>query len=372
MKKIVTLIFLVISTTLIAQNDKKASLADFQLSNVTSPAFLLVDETPTSVYIPQNLRALMIHSLQNLGENLSIEITPDLLGKNEDRTYYTYMGINHASSGNTKKASSGSEIDQSKWGNAWRNLTISFAYVNKEFNNVEAERKVFSLGARTTIFKWYNDYQKKKIYNAAINRAEKLKNISAPLPVVKQGEDAVKKYIEEQYKEIAKTDTAFNKTVKPVFQVDGALGYGILFRENNIKSKTLNRFGSWITTNLSLRIFKKGGKTKKNNYLNIFTIARYVEDGFLLNTDGTTDTMYYRDIGGKVQLEVGDFSLGYEYIKRNGSVNSHRSLGNLKYVINKDVSITGGFGKDFTDTNNLITLFGVNWGLNFGSDEVKL
>lgn len=374
MKTIVTLIFLVLSTLLLAQekNEKKVNLADFQLSNVTSPAFLLLDETPTLVYTPENLRALMIHSLQNLGENLSIEITPFLLRKKTNKTYYDYIGINHTTNGNTALARSTSEITQKPCAKAWRDFTISFAYVNKEFNKLGSEKKVFSLGARTTFFKWYNKTRKMKIYNAAIGRAEKLKNVRAPISVIKQGNDAIKKYIKEQYKEISKTDTAFNKTVKPMFQIDGALGYGVLFRENNIQSKTLKRFGSWITTNLSLCVFNKKGKTKKNNYLNVFAVGRYVEDGFLLNTDGTANTMYYRDFGGKAELEIGDFSFGYEYIKRNGSIDSYRSLGNIKYVLGKNISITGGFGKDFNETDNLITLFGINWGLNFGSKELKL
>lgn len=368
MKKILTLIFLSTSFMLIAQ-DTKVSLENFQLSNVTSPAFLLVDETPTSVYTPENLRALMIHSLQNLGENLSIEVTPYFFGKNKDKTYYEYMGISHGISGNKVLAGSASEVKQKPFARIGRDLTISFAYINKEFNNLGVKNKVLSLGARTTLFKWYNNSRKMKIYNNAINRAVQLSNINPPIAIVKQGKDAIKKYQEEEFK---KLDNEFTKTTKPMFQVDGALGYGLLFRDNNIESATLNRFGSWLTANFSISVLNKKGKTKKNNYLNIFAIGRYVEDGFSLNTNGTDNTLFYRDIGGKIELEVGDFSFGYEYIERNGSVDTSKSLGSIKYVINNDISITGGFGKDFTDTNNLITLFGVNWGLNFGGNEVNL
>ena len=92
----------------------------------------------------------------------------------------------------------------------------------------------------------------------------------------------------------------------------------------------------------------------------MFLTSRYIEDEFNLNEN----ILYYRDIGGKLEFEIGKFSLGYEYIDRNGSIDKVRSVGTIKYLINNNLSLNGGFGKDFSLEENLVTLFGINWGIN--------
>lgn len=250
--------------------------------------------------------------------------------------------------------------------------TFSFAYSDKEFENFSTDnRKVFSFGLRTKFLRFYNTSEVQTYYHKI---SKVLTAILMNLPddiedkMLQFSDDEEKKtaILNEYLKtkkaiELLKEKDLYTKPLKPVFQMDGAIGYSTLFKENTISSATLNRVGAWITTELSL-IFNKDSKTSKsNNYLNAFVIARYIEDGFNIENKKVT----YRDLGGKLELEFGKFSLGYEYIKRNGGTYNTRSVGNVKYLVNKNISLNGGFGKDFNSDENLVALFGLNWGLNF-------
>ncbi|MEE1962012.1 hypothetical protein V1387_04890 [Allomuricauda taeanensis] len=356
-------------------------LSEFKLSNSTAPVFILLEETPTEVYVPENLKSLTIHALNNFNESISIELNPYYFidTKNKGRTFYKYLGIEEEKG----------KYKQHPFTGITRATSVSFSYLNKEFENIGNEnRKVFSLGLRTKLFRIYNPNKVKSNYDSI----SKVLNKIAPIPqnilteLIGKDDDEQQRILGDYYKseegkehlnsEKVKEHYGYDeaikklqsggvyKTIKPIFQIDGAIAYGILFEENNINSATLNRFGAWLTPELSLPINseKKGSKT--NNYINVFAVIRYVEDGFTSNSDN----LFYRDFGGKIEFEVGKFNFGYEYIKRNGSTESERSVGNIKFLINKDVSLTGGFGKDFSSDENLVTLFGINWGLNFGNN----
>lgn len=371
-----TLIVLNITTinVLQSQNDSKIPLSEFNLSNNSSPAFVLVNETPTEIYIPENLKALTLHVLNNFDGNISVELTPYyfLNRKSKSRSFKKYIGIEEKGGKPIQKPFSGTNT-----------TTISFAYANKEFENlINENRKVFSLGLRTKLFRLYNtqdvnDYSK-KITNV-------LKKILLELPdefddkilEINSNTEISDEVKEEKKKEILSvyfnTESGlkhlndlemYKKPLKPFFQIDASIGYSSLFEENKIDSKTLNRFGAWLTSEFSLILNKDSDESKSNNYINLFLTSRYIEDEFNLNEN----TFYYRDFGGKIELELGKFSLGYEYIDRNGSIDKERSVGTIKYLINKNISLNGGFGKDFSSEDNLVTLFGINWGINTKSD----
>ncbi|WP_394776123.1 hypothetical protein [Flavobacterium sp.] len=68
-------------------------------------------------------------------------------------------------------------------------------------------------------------------------------------------------------------------------------------------------------------------------------------------------------MGAKVELQFNDFAIDYEYINRTNQKDNYRSVGNLKYKINERFSITGGFGKNFEKTDNLVSFLGISWGI---------
>lgn len=363
------------------------NLGDFSLSNNSTPAFLLVEETPTSIYVPDNLRALAIHAFDNFGRSMSVEFTPYFFIGKPDRSYYNYVGLKTEDNSDFRADMSHTEIKQDIFSGALKTLSISGAYVDKEFENIGTARKTYSIGARSTLIRIYSNSSKEKIVNNATTVANllagfspsqatsmKLENATtdAELAEAKRLYNEEKKAWDEVYGDkFAKAKTEFRKTIKPSIRLDGALGYSALFKENKIDAGTANRFGSWLTGEASI-LLNAGKENDTNNYFNLFFTARYIEDGFNLNDQNMYTTYYYRDMGGKIEFEFGKFAFSYEYISRNGNVDSERSVGNLKYIINKDISIIGGFGKDFQLEDNLFTIFGVNFGLNLGNNSAKV
>lgn len=339
-------------------------LNEFNLSDISSPAFVLISESPSEIYVPENLKALIVHTTSNFDGGLSIELTPYyyINTHSKDRNFLKYLGIQEKEGKITQNPFSGLNT-----------TTLSFAYANKEFENfVDDERKVFSVGARTKILRFYN---KQEVINYDRKVSEILQNIQYPNSIIREASEATTEeerskifnnYIKSEEgkanigSQLEKLEF-YKKPIKPIFQIDGAVGYSALFKENNINSTTVNRLGIWLTSEFSLILNRDSDKSKSNHYFNAFLIGRYVEDGFV----SEVNKLYYRDFGGKVELEFGRVSFSYEYISRSGSEKSDRSVGNIELLVNKDISLTGGFGKDFSSEDNLVALFGINWGINF-------
>ena len=70
------------------------------------------------------------------------------------------------------------------------------------------------------------------------------------------------------------------------------------------------------------------------------------------------------DIGLKAELAFKKLSVGYEYISRSGDLDSYRSAGSIAYRLTNDIVLTGAFGNNFGDQNDLISLLGIRWGLD--------
>ena len=335
-------------------------MGQFTLSNNSSPAFLLVEESPTAIYTPENLKALVVHVLDNLGKSLSVEISPyHYIGlKSKNRTYYKYIGIERDELNNRWKQNPFSGLNTT---------SVSLAFVDKNFPTIDAQdRKTYSLGVRTTILRFYT---KQKVIDNAEKISKILQDIVPPQEVLATGDTIkIRDWISKQ--QAINKLAVYKKPVQPIFKLDGSVAFTTLFKENNISSGTANRFGAWLTTQTNI-LLNEGEETKTNNYFKLLLTARYIEDGFNLNADEYFTT-YYRDYGGKLEFEFGRFALAYEYISRNGKVDSERSVGSIKFRINKDISLNGGFGKDFNAEDNLITLFGVNWGLNISGENLRL
>jgi len=156
---------------------------------------------------------------------------------------------------------------------------------------------------------------------------------------------------------------------KPVFAIDGALGYNTFFFDNKFSENHFGRFGSWLTLNYAQHLNKD---CSKMNYFNLYAIGRYLSDGTTLE-NGKYKKVDNYDFGGKIEFEFKKISIGYEYIYRvNNISNTFRSNGLLKYKISDQLFLTGAFGKNFGDSNNLISLLGINWGLSTGNEKTTV
>ncbi|WP_303316479.1 hypothetical protein Q4Q34_06635 [Flavivirga abyssicola] len=413
--KCIPFLFFFGCSILLAQ--QKASINDFNFESTTNPAFTLLDETPTQINTPDNLKALGLYLSNGFSNtNLALEVNPYwLIDFETERSYEKYRGI---------KTNEKNKTYIDPFIGLKTNSSFSMGYIDKKFEGFAEEKKVLAIGYRTTILKFYNADRLKKIQNtiqeidngvaSPLNKlfeeyfiaeginipgsgscsaidtdqalsdkfhglakdfidrvlatqdsddidpfAERGKNILMSINKLNiTKEELVSGYFKDRCENI-KNFVNNPKTIKPIFRLDGAIGHSLLFKENEINSSTANRFGAWLTADVAV-------KFNDENYLHFYGIGKYVDDGFNINSGGQYFKEHFWDYGGKVELELNKLKFSYEYLERSGDGDEFRSVGNITYQVNKKISITGGFGKDFPQDDNLVTLLGINWGLNLG------
>lgn len=380
-----------------AQEENKASVNDFNFESTANPAFTIIEETPTAINTPDNIKSLALYVSNGFSNgNIALETNPYwLIPNTKDKSYEDYRGI--------KKNRHGKDIiDPFKA--LQTNTSFSMAFTNKEFQGFEEEKKVAAIGLRTTLFQLFSRKQTDKIVNVlsdtgqpysddALNKYngnlvftndivtremadEYVKNKTIPQSYIdtankvlqqnpnyksiyEDGKALAKAYFDEITERIVKF--YYNpKNIKPILRLDGAMAYSLLFKENEFSSNTAKRLGGWITLDLALPF-------NDNNYFHLYAISRYIDNGFNIDAEQNYFDTSFWDIGGKLELELGKFNLSYEYLQRDGDDEQYRSVGNITYQINKKMSLTGGFGKDFpVGEDNLVTVIGINWALTSG------
>ncbi len=396
--KRISLIFLFLIGIIDAQQEQP-SVNDFNFESTTTPAFTIIEEAPTAINTPDNIKSLALYISNGFSNgNITVETNPYwLIPNTKDKSYRDYRGIKQNKKGEYV-------IDPFKA--IQTNTSFSLAYTSKEFEGFEEEKKVGAIGVRTTLFQLFSGKQTKKIVNILNTTADPYSNealdkyngtlvfsslivsremadeyvINGTIPqnfidtadtflnsntdyksTYADGKSLAKAYFDEITDRIVKF--YYNpKNIKPIFRIDGAIAYSILFKENDFNTNTAKRLGGWLTADLALAF-------NDRNYFHLYAIARYIDNGFNLDSQQNYFNTNFWDIGGKLELELGKFNLSYEYLQRDGDDDLYRSVGNITYQIKKDVSITGGFGRDFPVTDNLVTILGINWGLDLGDDS---
>lgn len=178
--------------TFVQSQNKKVGISDFQLTNITSPSAMLLEETSTSVDVVENLKTFMLYTANNYGQNLSLEITPynlffNFLLEDNKRTYYNYKGLNKDNLGTKKSV-------LNPFSKIYRNFTISITYADKKFEGFNTEKKSLSIGFRTTLFKLYTENSLKNILQKTKDMADALSGIKIPVSVIQKGEMAIANY----------------------------------------------------------------------------------------------------------------------------------------------------------------------------------
>lgn len=156
--------------------------------------------------------------------------------------------------------------------------------------------------------------------------------------------------------------------MKPKFSIDFAGAYNHFWDNKDFSSGRFGRLGAWLTMNYNIDL-NKDKNEKEKNYLKLFLLNRYIVDKMKFDKASSTygNNSFY-DIGGKLNFEFNKLSFGYEYIQRFGDDENYRSVGSIMYRINDNVSLIGGFGKNFENKDNMIATLGLRWGLNFNND----
>jgi hypothetical protein len=395
-------IFLLTLSALIvnAQEENEPSVNDFNFESTANPAFTIIEESPTAINTPNNIKSLALYVSNGFSNgNIALETNPYwLIPNTKDKSYEDYRGIKKNKQGNYV-------IDPFKA--LQTNTSFSVAYTNKEFQGFEEEKKVAALGLRTTLFQLFSRKQTDKLVNIlsdtgqpysdeALNKYngtlvfsdnivtremadEYAKNKTIPQPYIDTADNVLTQNpdFKTMYPDAKSLATAYfdkitdriikfyynPKNVKPILRLDGAVAYSLLFKENEFNSSTAKRVGAWLTMDVALQFNDK-------NYFHLYAISRYIDNGFNIDAEENYFDTSFWDIGGKLELEIDKFNLSYEYLQRDGDDEQYRSVGNITYQINKKMSVTGGFGKDFpVGEDNLVTILGVNWALDSGESS---
>ncbi len=364
-----------------AQDDRDSvSLKDIEIPN--SPAFILLDKAPTSIERPTSSRAFMLNVVNSFTEgnglpkNYAVDFTPYWFAKHPNLTSFKNFGYD-------TKASKQKVFGQIK------KASVSFAFVNTMDSLSATQVNNIALGLRVNIIsiRSKKDIEDFKAANAGLVKYLRLLDdklneagIFYPIPIddtdewKKKKEDydnKVKAFLATE--ELAKVDErdklAEIMKRKPLLALDGALAYNNFFLNNDFSQSHFGRFGAWMTLSISKGIQKS---TSNNRYFNLYAIGRFISDGTEMKDNKYVVKSFF-DAGGKIELEFQRISFGYEYIYRsNDEVNTYRSSGLLKYKISDQLFLTGAFGKNFGKSDNLISMLGINWGLNTGNEKVSV
>ncbi len=150
---------------------------------------------------------------------------------------------------------------------------------------------------------------------------------------------------------------------KPLFTLDAAVAYSHIYKGNTYSDGQMGKFGAWSTLNLNVKL-----QDDNKFYFSAYGYGRYLKDNAYLDktTNQYMNTEYF-DIGFKGELEYYKISAAYEYIHRTKEANNYRSVGSIKYKYNDTITLNGGFGKNFEQTNNLVSFLGISWGIESGN-----
>lgn len=368
MKIIISLSLL--STFFYANAQQEIDLNNLEMPS--SPAFILLDVNPTSIERPTTTKAFstsVLNSInQNNGipENYALEFAPYWFFKHKKINALNYWGIKKSIDENRSKG-----FSQARFGN------ISFATV-KTSNLIDSIGTIqdltnMSLGIRTTLIQVRSKNDLQKLIDLNQIHVERLSQINNDITATP--EELIKKMQNDEVlsKNADKIKEVLNR--KPVFSVDLAAAGAWAFLANDYGSININRMGAWLTLNYSKSLNKKDVIDKKN-YINIYAIARVMQDNNTLDNNHNIVSSDVFDSGGKIEFELDRLSFSYEYLYRsNISINSSdsfRSSGLVKYRASEQLLVTGAFGRNFGTTNNLITQIGITWGFNSKNQGVKL
>jgi hypothetical protein len=351
------------------QDSKIIELKDLQMP--TSPAFILLDVAPSTIERPTTTKAFTtsilsaINENNGIPENYAIDFAPYWYLKHQNLTAQNYWGIKQSNEGTKQTILSQIRFSNISLATAKSNIEADTLGLTKSLYNV-------AVGLRTTLIQIRNKEDVKELTKLNLKHVTRLSAMMQD-PTIKPKDliniitaDTLLMKYNDSIKEIIQR--------KPVFAIDFAASGAWSFENNNYSSIKSNRFGGWLTLNFSKPLGYK--KENKKNFINIYGIARYLNDNYYLNENGELSTASNFDGGGKFELEFDKLSISYEYMYRVNFIsetdNTYRSSGMIRYRASDQILITAAFGKNFGEKNNLITQIGVNWGLNSKNQMVEI
>ena len=293
--------------------------ADVKINDLnvpTSPAFVLMDQSPASIEKPTNPKALSL-SLLNLLQGGAVEFTPYWF---KDRPAYTFSDYF-----NRKTP-------------VFETLAFSAAAFKKDSVSFVAG------GFRTQLFRVYSPRLKHDVDSARKAIIELLTNEPDKLDL---GAIAA-----------AKTQLAALKA-KTTFDIELAGAY--LGQANSYKSLAAAKTGAWLNIRWSPYKFP----------LDFVALTRYSRA--VSPTKAGQDSVFF-DYGLSLSYQQKNFDLAFEFIDRR-DIPTHTDYHRLALVANYQVAdgivAVASVGKDFNKVNNVLAVFGIKFGLSKEKASLK-
>jgi len=373
MKRIILLLAISIFSNQIISQQSKDSISIKDLLIPNSPALMLLDKAPTSIENPSNTKALIVslaNSIDNdakLPMNFGLEFSPFWIYRTSNMNIYKYSGI-HEEENNF----------QSKIFAGLKNTSISIGFSSSKDTLSNLDVTNFSYGARTNLItirqKDYSKRIKAEVEKINLEQDKFLNYTDRPIydPNIETYEEfrvKDKKWFDKNVKKIKSNKPKLNEIINEnaLFLFSIAYAKNFVFENNDFSTRRFGRSAIWGTASSSI-------KTGKKNYLNLYIMSRYINDADeILETE--VEKLSKFDIGSKIEFEFPNIILSYEYIHRDkdDKSNTKRSSGLIRYKLNDNLAITGSFGRNFGDQDNLISLLGLNWGFqNSGQSHTEI
>lgn len=384
MKKILALVVLL---SALKSYSQEVELKDLKVP--TAPAFSILDFSPKVIESPGTIKAFTTSILSNTAEsaglprNFAFEFAPYWFFRHPNMNVYKYFGL--SAGGSSEKDLSIQYRPNIFYG--LRSTSISFGSVFRDSSDqMPVDINYIGYALRSNVINIKHPRINKALFDQVGKVNEALQNslieaITACAGMTDQerldcignfissGKDSLLTLRREEFLQLL--------NVRPVFSVDIALASSTAFARNNWKDHNAYRSGGWI----SLGYYKplvSGSKVDKDlnelikcrNYLNAVLMLRYLQQNSTVDfVEFTKNNMM--DIGGRIEFEFDRFALSVEAIRRfnntNDDLDTHRAVGILQYRINDNLFLLGTFGRDFGNSNNLVSLIGLNWGLGKNS-----
>lgn len=370
---------------------KKDSLQLRDLAMPVSPAFSLLDQTPTIIDRPTTAKALSLNIFQTfdqktgLPSNYAAEFTPYWFVKHPNMSIYKFYGTN--------------DDGQRQWTPPQPlRINFSMAFVNpaQPTSSVKTESitSSFSYGGRMPIIRINRKKDLEEFRKGIAGVVEGLKYINIIMPDIalsifdsteyqKQVKAALENKENLEKYESTKVDLSKILSRKPLFSSDLAFASNLFFPDKTFSSNRVGRTAVWLNLNLAGQFKNVGPSSGEKAYLSIYLIGRQMWDKSIIDTTTTGKylVLQYSDLGGKLEFELNKFVLSYELVSRTVTGKDQeknpfvgdgwRSVGNLRYRIGADTYITGAFGKNFGKRENLLYTFGINWNISTGNEQIS-
>jgi len=359
------------SSVLFAQTGTEPTAALQNMAPPNSPAFVLMDITPSNIIVPDNIQAFALQTISAFGgdssnglsnNNYAVEFQPYWYVKREQMNFFKYNNL-------TTDKSDGSELaadDYTKYnvfGDVWKRASVSLALMNGTFDVLPQAQSYVSVGVRTRLLSFKTKNQINEIksqytaYTQFMSSPEVIAVFANPNADINTEITSL-----EGYKKIIDD---FEKTVnrKPLFALDVAAAYShFMGDESQDINDAFGRFGVWASGDLAFYTPTIGD----NSHIHIYGVFRYLRDGLNLDDNDELFIETNTDYGVKMELELDSLSFAYEYITRDSDNNNEeRSIGSIRYKINKSFTLNGGFGKNFKSDGEQVALFGIQWGFDY-------